>query len=106
MGVYIPNMEIPKDCKSCPFCHQTIYCRALKRIGDYSYFRDGKMADCPLQFVPTPHGDLIDQEALVRRIDDFYAACESTHHRPNFEDSLGRFDFEQAVAPIVIEAED
>ena len=76
MGVYIKGMEMPKDCGSCDLCDNDGYCYAL--YGDSlwdalpdgaEYFPDGwKYVGCPLVEIPTPHGDLIDRDALDARV--------------------------------------
>lgn len=69
MGVYIKDMEKPKSCHKC-FIKQGSCPAIRKRIQvlpansdiwvPYNYRHD----DCPLWGVSTPHGDLIDRDAL------------------------------------------
>jgi len=61
MGVYIPNIEMPKSCDDCP--HPT--CTLWKSVN--SGERNEK---CPISYVP-PHGRLIDGDALT---DNWYYA--------------------------------
>ena len=76
MGVYIPKITMPKNCRECRFlegdtmdglCHA-----ANKWLDDESflwhYYAEGDIDDsmpfnCPLIELP-PHGDLIDRKAL------------------------------------------
>ena len=69
MGVYIKGIEMPKSCRKCFIKHGS--CPAIrKRIQvlpknnhicvPYNYRYD----DCPLGNVPTPHGKLIDADAV------------------------------------------
>lgn len=56
MGVYLPNMEMPKNCGTCPLrrgdCLQRIY---MEKRPD----------NCPLVPAP-PHGDLIDYDFCMK----------------------------------------
>ena len=66
MSLLIPNMDMPKDCWSCPMIKVDLitkqrYCgKTLTDIKD-SFIR---LSDCPLKKIPTPHGRLIDADAL------------------------------------------
>lgn len=68
MDILIKGMDMPCMCCLCP-CHDwdmetnRYYCQALKdepRIIDENTRRN----DCPIVEVPTPHGRLIDADAL------------------------------------------
>jgi hypothetical protein len=68
MDILVKGMDMPCMCCLCP-CHDwdtetdRYYCQALKdepRIIDENTRRD----DCPLVEVSTPHGRLIDADAL------------------------------------------
>ena len=71
-GVYIPGMEMPDRCFSCPMCDTD--CCDISR-GSYIEYReidvdvamDGRPDWCPLVPVP-PHGRLIDKDALEQDI--------------------------------------
>ena len=71
-GVYIPGMEMPDRCFSCPMCDTD--CCGISR-GSYIEYRetdvdvamDGRPDWCPLVPVP-PHGRLIDKDALEQDI--------------------------------------
>lgn len=58
MGVYIPNMQVPKTCGKCLLVgwHYVFDCRLDEC--------DTRMQSCPLVEVP-PHGRLIDRDALT-----------------------------------------
>lgn len=64
MGVYIPNMKMPKSCWDClldtPMCDLW---RNLKHSA-YEELTKKRHEDCPLIEVPVPHGRLIDADAL------------------------------------------
>lgn len=73
MSLIIKGMKMPCMCCVCP-CHDwdmeanRYYCQALKdepRIIDENTRRD----DCPLIEIPTPHGRLIDADALQAEAD-------------------------------------
>ncbi len=65
MSVLIKGMEMPKKCEQCWFfgtdSARVGYCYLLK--GELP-LPDGVPQDCPLIEVPTPHGRLIDADAL------------------------------------------
>ena len=73
MSVLIKGTEMPKDCASCEFCDNYGYCYALHGDSlwdalpsDAERFPDGWInAGCPLIEIPTPHGRLIDADALL-----------------------------------------
>ena len=72
-GVYIPGMEMPKGCASCKISRRN----SKKMICPFIWkcewdvhdpmSADHKLDGCPLLPVP-PHGDLIDRDALSKRI--------------------------------------
>lgn len=50
MGVYIKDMQIPTDCKLCPFENYGYCCAKY----DYIRAESGRDTACPLVEVPTP----------------------------------------------------
>ena len=62
MGVYIPNMEMPKNCTFCEMWHN-IDCHPYQGISPPKSRPD----HCPLISVP-PHGRLIDAKEQIMRI--------------------------------------
>lgn len=69
MGVYIKGMEMPKSCCYCAFCDIVLgkepFCALTTKSGGIAFNPyKGKMKDCQLVEVPTPHGRLIDADAL------------------------------------------
>ena len=65
MSVIVKNMEMPKNCKSCPLRYSsTGY--AWCDITGASLALEIDMRDytCPLVEIPTPHGRLIDADAI------------------------------------------
>lgn len=72
MGIYIPNMEMPKNCTFCEMWHN-IDCHPYQGISPPKSRPD----HCPLISVP-PHGRLIDADAFERlECDICDGACES-----------------------------
>ena len=76
MSVLIKGVEMPTRCFECPCLYHsserypnTEYnCAALDAFPDVSYdlATIGRLEDCPLVPVPTPHGRLIDADALLK----------------------------------------
>lgn len=68
MSVFIPGMEMPKTCyDDCP-CQSLHWCNALKEITEPM---TGKRIDrCPLVEIKTPHGRLIDGDAIADKCDE------------------------------------
>lgn len=76
MSVIVMGMEMPKGCFGCHlfklddhdlWCianHYAGCCRALSKYIDENKFVNERHPDCPLIEVPTPHGRLIDADAI------------------------------------------
>ena len=66
--ILIKNMKMPARCELCPFSGISgISCELVSCTftGKHRLFNDGQyIEDCPLIEVPTPHGRLIDADAL------------------------------------------
>ena len=65
MGIYIKDMEMPKDCGECHFCHAEgfkSWCCPTERE---DILFDAIPEWCPLTEVPEPHGRLIDADACI-----------------------------------------
>lgn len=72
MGIYLPNMEMPKSCGECLLAKLSPTGESL--ICDYMLSRvswEERPFDCPLVPVP-PHGDLIDRDALMNSDGDLW----------------------------------
>ena len=107
MSVLIRGMKMPKNRYDCPFIRASYagdyYCAMGNSTeDDLKKICGQKMADCPLVEIPTPHGRLIDADAVNKAMDErieklkddksiYEASCVST--------ALDMF------APTVIEAE-
>ena len=57
MSVLIKGMEMPQNCEECP-----IVCRI--GVEGFGFHSDKRADDCPIVELPTPHGRLIDADAL------------------------------------------
>ena len=68
MSILIRNMEMPTSCRDCGIEQDGFWCGALDGYQNTRCFTNERREDCPLIEVPTPHGDLIDRDALKRNI--------------------------------------
>lgn len=100
MGIYLPNMEMPKNCEACELAkHFDGYQENDCPFNAFSYY------DCPLIPVP-PHGRLGDLDELVRKIEhDRYNhthtdGLAARHHIAEY----GHFLKEIADIPTIIPA--
>ena len=64
MSILIRGMEMPKNCQECGlYIEGACYAKGYR---DYRSIMDmSKPDDCPLIEIPTPHGRLIDADALI-----------------------------------------
>lgn len=80
MVIYLPNMEMPKNCEECDLSktrHSSlgdiIDCKYIGTVGakfkDTNNILNNRHPDCPLIEVP-PHGDLIDRDELMVELMD------------------------------------
>ena len=96
MGVYVPNMEVPKGCMLCPFVTEFAQCTLTnKRWINMSMAFENRLDDCPLVEVK-PHGRLIDADALMKQIE------HDTPLSAVFEKTMRRYLHN---APTIIESE-
>ena len=58
------NITMPKTCEVCPCNDDNWRCGATGEYFDYDDMYERRRADCPLIEVPTPHGRLIDADAI------------------------------------------
>ena len=83
--------EMPKGCWACPFAVGKHYeCLFTKK--SYNWGLTTRPSDCPLIEITTPHGRLIDADALMRDIEEYHL-------------SDGKFQHWVEVQQTVIEAE-
>ena len=94
MSILIKKMEMPKGCWACPFAVGKHYeCLFTKK--SYNWGLTTRPSDCPLIGVPTPHGRLIDADALnTYDVSPIYEFCV-----------MGVTEEDIELAPTIIEAE-
>lgn len=66
MGVYIIGLEMPEKCINCKFCVNMNEYPFHACFITYSgiYFDIDRLKNCPLVEITTPHGRLIDRDAV------------------------------------------
>ena len=115
MGVYIKNMETPKNCKKCMFADfddvefdYELYCAISKKYADLDACDHPLGWTCPLTEVKEPHGRLGDLDELWDRI---YNYIDNEGAKMPFGDNDFMIHKDSACeliedAPTVIEAEE
>lgn len=71
MTILIKGAKMPESCKDCPLCagiplgSELVYhkCLPLDRLAS----KRSRRGECPLVEVPTPHGRLIDADAIFEQ---------------------------------------
>jgi hypothetical protein len=105
MSVLVKDMRFPNYCSDCefskPWGNNGTYCSRYLWKDDVKY-GEGKPDWCPLKYVPTPHGKLIDKDKLLSQfremsLDDLSLAEDFIEH--GIDDILND-------APTIIEAEE
>ena len=69
MAIYIKGATMPTSCSSCPFenggdCYGGKAKYIMDVDDDEELFRNSRHPNCPLVYMPEPHGSLIDADAL------------------------------------------
>ncbi len=122
MSVIVKGMKMPKNCESCPCKTADAFgglgCQATGYIPLRKVNQD-RPDWCPLGELPTPHGDLIDSDALKASLRESIALCYEWVKRMKksrkyvmtikAEQSLGTFEecyHRVKSAPTIIEAEE
>ena len=97
MSVLVKDMEMPCACVDCALYEADLYwCLGAKKEVPYSPV-DKRAEFCPLVEVPTPHGRLIDADALRYEIAKYFNGLPIQGHY----DMLKMVD----EAPTIIETE-
>lgn len=109
MSVLVKDMHFPKYCSGCefskPWGNNGTYCSRHPEKDDVKY-GEGKPDWCPLEDVPTPHGDLIDAFAFRREMDANYPFDKFTQSKHGEADAAkSAILMMLAKAPTIIEAE-
>ena len=107
--VMIKGMKMPHSCMGCRFCEHgsinewDLYCGIdNKHVGNWDdkHINNGwRHPACPLAEVPTPHGRLVDADALKATF------CAECNHTITCEDCDIDYHIER-LAPTIIEAEE
>lgn len=104
MSVLIKGMKMPKACCECGFNHcsqsrDDDTCLLLDKGISQLFVLVDRLPDCPLVEVPTPHGPLVDADALKATF------CAECNHTITCEDCDIDYHFGR-LAPTIIEAEE
>ena len=108
MSFIIKGLDFPKTCGDCPCCveydngvciysddyNTGMFCSAQDCAPDI-YDIDKKLSSCPIVEIPTPHGRLIDADALHEKADS-----QPTFWKGAIDEIMVR------EAPTIIEAEE
>lgn len=78
MSILIKGMKMPKSCMNCPLFESKYHfhgCHAkpesFSDMDMWNFFVGDRPSWCPLFEVPTPHGRLIDADALMLKIKEY-----------------------------------
>ena len=66
-SVIVKGMEMPKNCRTCPMLfdgHNYRWCNITGESLGIEETDNGRDEHCPLVEIPTPHGRLIDADAI------------------------------------------
>ena len=100
MSVLIKGMDIPTCCADCdlhnPFS-KAPYCRRLLRVIPL----EGRLENCPLVKVPTPHGRLIDADIVLSQYNGSILTAQC-----DYAEGLRDAVEDIKNAPTIIEAEE
>ena len=99
MSILIKGMDMPTSCADCP-----IWSRCYELFAAQERFIKERPEWCPLVEVPTPHGWLIDAEALAGEYAEYVKRSNISDFAPtpNWNDAISLF----WSAPTVIESEE
>ena len=99
MSLIIKGMDMPEKCENCP-CYDYIdyVCRADDCFAPFDVENPEERSEhCPLIEIPTPHGRLIDADALME------CRLEPNHYEELKDGYIPDYDLDSA--PTIIEAE-
>lgn len=94
MGIYIKGIEKPTKCAECYFYDQELGCMLVDDDIDHR--------SCPLVEVPTPHGRLIDADAVKKAVFHHLSIKGEEYLLPAEKSVFGNI----VKSPTVIEAEE
>lgn len=100
----IKGMEMPKNCEECDFAtvgdidfEYNLFCKCSKKYCDLDAFGHPIGWNCPLIEVPTPHGRLIDADALITKVQKLY--CKDCILRTGKKNGKMQYIYEIGEAP-------
>lgn len=107
--ILIKGMKMPVACFDCP-CMQDLsnideeyyICAAIEHAPEITNKNNGRLPKCPLVEIPTPHGRLIDEEAIYNNVK---SRCSNCHIRICAICGVTRILNDIRTAPTIIEAE-
>lgn len=106
MSVLIKGMKMPENCTICRFCAPEAdlgdgeMCMATGRF--MPPCSTERLEECPLAEVPTPHGPLIDKDALLGHMKKTHDKWKiKGHYTPTTDDEIMTMNM-----PTIIEAEE
>lgn len=107
MSVIIKGMKMPEKCENCP-CYDYIdyVCRADDCFAPFDVENPEERSEhCPLVEIATPHGRLIDADALLRVIEENSYRLRGVTN--STENGMFLTGIRQAIdeSPTIIEAE-
>ena len=80
MSILIRGKEMPKSCEECPFLDDIGPYATCTLTNEYLALapktENWRLYDCPLIEVPTPHGRLIDADALRKSFKESVDECD------------------------------
>jgi len=107
MSLLIKGMNMPKSCSDCAMRYMAIGYdwECVFTNDDVRDYDKKRLSNCPLTEITSPHGRLVDADALLSRLNGIkYAANveDWISRKPIFADGL---EEEIISAPTIIEAE-
>lgn len=109
MSLFINSkVHLPSNCEKCPFNYADMsvgICIAADKTIDTRTYGRKRHPDCPMTEIPTPHGRLIDADALLRVIEENSYRLRGVTN--STENGMFLTGIRQAIdeSPTIIEAE-
>lgn len=103
--ILIRGVVTPLTCEECPCYDNNDYSCNVTGCSVKEYRFDGRPDNCPIVEVPTPHGRLIDADALLRVIEENSYRLRGVTN--STENGMFLTGIRQAIdeSPTIIEAE-
>ena len=108
MGIYIPDKEVPISCKQC-FLKDNWHDKCKLTGTNWNFTLKGRLPNCPLIKIATPHGNLIDEDSLREGIDKEYDIAMKLFSEPYkglITSEYAHVEQEILETPIIIAAEE